>query len=73
MQTTQVEITLIVDENGAVVASHDPDIANEACESEVLEQVRRVIRLTLTVPLPQAIEVSGTIDSDQAKLVLTNA
>lgn len=72
--TTQVEITLIVDADGNYVASHDEDTAFEAVEDQGLVCTRRVVRMTITVPLPKAVEVSGAIgEGDEANLVLTNA
>lgn len=73
MATTNVELVLIVDESGCYVASHDEDTAFEHAENDSLDAIRRVVRLSITVPLPEIIKVRGEITSDNATLVLSHA
>ena len=60
-----VEVWVAVDENGDYVAHHDPAELSQAYEDAVrpvaeAEGMRRV-KLTVKVPLPEVIELTGEV------------
>lgn len=68
METTTVEVWVLVDEDGNYVASHDVD---RLCEEydDVIGGDRdstsfRRIKVTLTVPLPKPVELTGVVPAE---------
>jgi hypothetical protein len=71
------ELVLIVDANGDYAAGKDFDAAKEVYENDVGELQAseggfRVVRLTVGVPLPEAVELAGDAP-EQGKATLTVA
>lgn len=68
-QTCEVELWVCVDSNGDYsVAKTDSD-ARENYESEVQNladtEGHRMVKVTLTVPLPEVVELTGTVPADE--------
>jgi hypothetical protein len=66
-QTTQVEVWVLVDENGDAVASCDQDCLSDLYEEKIGTDHatgRRVVKVVLTVPLPRPVELSGTVPEE---------
>ncbi len=71
----EIEIWVVVDENGDYAISKDRDDLHDAYESDIngnTDLARRVIRVRLNMPLPKPLEISGTVPSEsEAGVVLT--
>jgi hypothetical protein len=66
---TVVEIWVIVDEDGNYVAHTDKDALEERYEEEVGRSsgaATRVVRLTVNVPTPKAVELVATVAEEGA-------
>lgn len=68
--TTTVEVWIVVDSCGDYVVAKDEADLNDVYESDIqalgdAEGLRRV-KVTLTVPLPVVVELSGTVPADGA-------
>ncbi len=67
MATTMkaIEVWVLIDDEGNYVASDDADALNEQYEEHVQEVSNaagtRRVKITVTVPLPTQIEVSGEV------------
>jgi hypothetical protein len=65
-QTCQIEVWVVVDENGDYAAGNDED-GCRAAYGEIIEEdglnikAHRCIKVTLTVPLPVTVELTGTV------------
>ena len=58
----EVKIVLMVDEDGDYVVGQDEDEARELYDKEIgSDRARHFIHLSIRVPLPRAIQVSGTL------------
>lgn len=69
VKTATVEVWVLVDENGQYVASDDHDTLHERYD-EIIGDDRDVtalrrVKVTLTIPLPAVLEVSGTVDEPE--------
>ena len=60
--TAQVEVWVVVDENGDYAVGADDDGAYDAYDETVggTRLARRAVKVTLTVPLPETVELTGT-------------
>lgn len=71
--TTELEITLMIDGDGNYVVDKDPD--NIGCRWEEEEgstpNVCKVVTLKLTVPLPKPATVSGAIPDTDGPVNIT--
>ncbi len=63
MQTTEIEISILVDDCGNVVVDTDPDNLGQRYEDEVgsAPNNSRVFTLKLTVPLPKATVLAAVL------------
>jgi hypothetical protein len=71
--TTQVEVWVLVDENGDAVSSCDPDCLSDLYEEHIGSDHatgRRVVKVVLTVPLPKPVELSGVVPADEGEATL---
>ena len=64
-QTTTVEVWILVDSNGDYAIAKDSSDLADAYEQDIqacsdAEGLRRV-KVTLTVPLPEPVELTGTV------------
>lgn len=69
METTTVELWVLVDEGGDYVACENADALHERYEEIIgggSEQSLRRIKVTLTVPLPKPVELVGTVAAEPA-------
>jgi len=68
MQTCEIEVWILVDEDGGAVADCDPSHLRDEYETDVGEldvtKAMRQIKVTLTVPLPKPIELTGTVPAE---------
>ncbi len=73
----EVEVWVLIDSNGDYVASDDADLLNERYEERVQEvsaaEGTRRIKITLKVPLPAVIELTGTVATVEEPGELTAA
>lgn len=60
-ETTEIEIFVAVNEDGAYEVGVDEVEAGERLDENQGGHQRHFIKLTLTVPLPKVIEVSGSL------------
>lgn len=64
-QTIDVEVFVLVDEQGDYIASHDSAQLKEVYEQQVREldgtMGTRIVRLVLTVPIPTEIVIKATV------------
>lgn len=72
---TTVEVWVMVDDGGDAVATHDPDRLAEMYE-ECVQEVSlagglRRVKLTVKVPLPTVIELTGEVTVDEMESGLT--
>lgn len=74
-KTMEVEVFVLVDADGSYIAREDvSDLATAYAEhvGELSAQDGfRVVKVKLTVPLPELIEVTGTIPADEEPSTLT--
>lgn len=64
-----VMVYVLVDEGGNVVASHDESLLGDLYDEHVNEAAgvgRRVVKLTLSMPLPEAVEISLSVPGEPA-------
>jgi hypothetical protein len=69
MPTQEIEVWVLVDENGDAVADVDQGTLAERYEDAIGADpsvARRVIRVVLTVPLPVTAELRGTVPAELA-------
>jgi len=68
VETCEVEVWVLVDADGAAVADCDPDHLKDEYEADHGEfdpaKPTRLVKVTLTVPLPAAVELVGTIPEE---------
>lgn len=67
MTTIQVEVWVLVDENGDYIASHDVDQLGEIYESQISADcgtAKRKVKVLLTVPLPEPVTLTGTVPAE---------
>lgn len=74
--TAQCEIFLMVDDDGDYVATHDETFLAELYSDNIGGSATnaRTFKLSLTVPLPYTVEVSGSVPDtgdDAAEIALT--
>jgi hypothetical protein len=67
-QTTEVTVWVLVDSCGDYAVAKEADGLNDAYEQDIgsisdAEGLRRV-KVTLTVPLPVVVELTGTVPAD---------
>jgi hypothetical protein len=63
-KTCEVEVFVLVDENGNYVVHKDEDELAEAYDNDISEDShtgRRTIRIKLSVPLPEYVTMTGTV------------
>ncbi len=75
MATTTVEVWVLIDDEGNHVASHDAGLLNDLFEEHIQELsdaggLRRV-KLTITVPLPEVIEIEAEVPETEEQPVVT--
>ena len=58
---TEVQVWVVIDENGEAVVHTDKDLAFELANDECLDANRRAYCLNVKVPLPRVVEVTGEI------------
>jgi hypothetical protein len=67
METVQVELWVLIAENGDYVALDDADSLQERFDEVIggtQEQSFRRVKVTLTVPKPKAVELVGTVPAE---------
>lgn len=69
METQEIEIWVAINHDGEI--NIDTDCAEDAANS--LSGMTRVFHLKLTVPLPKATELTGTLPDTDAPMTLTVA
>jgi hypothetical protein len=66
--TTTVEVWVLVDDCGDYVVATDPDRLGEEYEADVQDLANagglRRVKVTLTVPLPEPVELTGVVADD---------
>ena len=75
-KTCEVEVWVLVDADGNYVASASEDALADLYDADVGADAstgRRVVKVTLTVPLPQTVELTGEVTDDEDAPVLTAA
>lgn len=72
-EKAEVEIFLIIDENGNYAAGIDQDTAEEAAVDDGFSAVRHVIRLTLQVPMPKVIDLAADLPEGKSEFTVTVA
>lgn len=67
-KSVEVEAWVLVDDTGDYAVGKAAELATEAYENEVQELTAtsgyRMVKLTVTVPLPEVVELSGVVPSD---------
>jgi hypothetical protein len=67
---TMVEVYVVIDENGDVIATHDADKIGDLWEECVgppdASACRRIVKVTLTIPTPKPIEMAATVAAEPA-------
>lgn len=67
-QTTTVEFWVLVDSTGDYAVGKDADLAKEGYENDIQPVADaegfRLVKVALTMPLPQVIEMTGTVPAD---------
>lgn len=74
-QVHEVEVWVLVDEDGAAVSSTDVDKLAELYDEQVgegAEKARRCVKVTLMVPVPSYVEMKGIVPAE-GEAVLTVA
>ncbi len=62
----EVNIVLLIDEDGDYVVAQDEDDARERYDAEIgSDRARHYIHLLIHVPMPRAIQVSGTLPKQE--------
>ena len=70
--TAEIEIYIVVDEEGSFEVSDEADDASERYVENYGMAVRQLTKLVLTVPLPKERVATGTLpEGDDVKLTLT--
>lgn len=67
METTTVEIWVLVDETGHYVAHTDRDALEERYEEEIGRtsgEATRVLKLTVNVPTPKPVELTAEVGAE---------
>lgn len=68
METCEIEVWVLVDEDGNAVADCNPDHLKDEYEADVGELethvARRVVKITLTIPKPQAVSLACVIPAE---------
>lgn len=78
MTQTQVELWLLVDENGDYVVAKEQEGLAEAYDNDIgagADMGRRIVCVTLTVPLPAPIKLTGEVpaEPEPSELAVTAA
>lgn len=72
--TATCEIFVCIDSEGQYAVGTDADLARQAYEEDVgclnEQDGFRLVKVTLTVPLPKAVELTGTVPSDDTDATL---
>lgn len=74
MDTVQIEVWVLIDANGKYVVGREQDDLKGAYEEHVGDLdtlAQRLVRVTLTVPKPRAVEVAATIAEEPAAAGVT--
>jgi hypothetical protein len=71
IKTAAVEVWVIVDENGDYAVGGNEDQCNESYDNDVnASGARRMVKVTLVVPLPIAMEVKGEVPAEGGEVTL---
>ncbi len=75
MKTVEVEIWVLVDENGNYAANTVEDELDQRYAEEIgsTDVATRRIKVKLTVPLPAVVELSGVVPVDDSAATLSVA
>lgn len=69
METVQVEVWVMVDEDGSYMAHEDRDALAERYKDEMSDDptiARRMVKVTLNVPKPAPVELVATVAEEPA-------
>jgi hypothetical protein len=68
----EVELWACVDSDGDYAVGKDEDATRDAYDSEIGgTAARRLVRVTVSVPLPAPVELYGTVPDDEAGAAAT--
>lgn len=68
---TEIEVFVIVDGDGNVVANADLDEASTLANDNDLGPVRRVLKLCIKMPTPEPLEVAVELPGEDADATVT--
>lgn len=68
-QTTQIEVWVLIDQEGAYVVGKEAEGMQEKYDDEVggTDIALRRVKVTLTVPLPKPIELTGVVPAEASE------
>lgn len=73
-RTTQIDVVVLVDEQGRHAVGIDSNYANEDYENRIdgLESAGglRMVRVKLTVPVPEVIDVSADVSGEEPQVLV---